>query len=108
MTFQEWEAKGKRLFGDDLLTWRFVCPSCGHVQSLQDFKDLEIDPNHAYGTMCIGRVDGAHHNVPIGTKPGPCNYHSGGLLNLNPIRVEHPDTGKPVRLFAFDESQVQP
>ena len=38
MTRAEWEAEGKRRFGDDMMTWRFVCPSCGHVQSANDYK----------------------------------------------------------------------
>ena len=36
---EEWKAEATRRFGPDMLKWRFRCPMCGHVASVQDFKD---------------------------------------------------------------------
>tara|TARA_R110000796_G_scaffold41179_1_gene101903 strand:+ start:6367 stop:6615 length:249 start_codon:yes stop_codon:yes gene_type:complete len=49
---------GLEMFGNDPNQWEFVCPSCGHVQSCQDFLDLglwqrQVD-RHA-GYACIRR-----------------------------------------------------
>lgn len=38
---EEWKAEATRRFGPDMLKWRFRCPMCGHVASVQDFKDAE-------------------------------------------------------------------
>jgi hypothetical protein len=98
--FREWEQEAIRRFGQHPSGWRFKCPCCGHVQSMQDFKDLGVDVNLAYFN-CVGRHDGKHMDVDMGTKPGPCNYTGGGLFNLNPVAVKHPETGGTVHVFAF-------
>jgi hypothetical protein len=65
------------------------------------FRDLGVkDPNLAYFN-CIGRYDGRHGGVQMGTRPGPCNYTGGGLFNLNPVAVLHPETGHTVQVFDF-------
>lgn len=103
MTLAEWQAKGAELFGRDAIKWRFVCPSCGHVQTPEDFRPYpDTNPETALFS-CIGRFDGKHGHVTIGTKPGPCNYTSGGLFNLNRVEVEMPD-GKKLRVFDFAEA----
>jgi len=98
--FEEWQGIAIRKFGEHPRNWKFKCPSCGHVQSMQDFKDLGVDVNLAYYN-CIGRHDGKHGRVAMGTKPGPCNYTSGGLFNISPTAVKHPETGDTLRVFAF-------
>jgi predicted RNA-binding Zn-ribbon protein involved in translation (DUF1610 family) len=35
LTREQWEAKGAELFGDDREAWRFVCPTCGNVASIE-------------------------------------------------------------------------
>jgi hypothetical protein len=52
---EAWRAEAVRRFGDDPLQWRFVCPSCGHVASCADFKELGVDPGRA-PHECIGRA----------------------------------------------------
>lgn len=92
MTKKEWEAEGQRRFGDDIMKWKFVCPSCGHVASVQDWKDAGATEGQV-AFSCVGRhVENAKEMCQ---KPGPCNYAGGGLIGLNPIEV---DGG---RYFAF-------
>src|SRR5690606_12328625 len=88
MTQEEWQAEGIRRFGKDLLKWRFVCPVCKHVQSVQDFKDLnrlDVLPDLSYYN-CIGRYQDTCRRFEE-EGPGPCDYTTGGLFNFCPLRV---------------------
>ena len=87
MTKQEWEAEGTRLFGEDQMQWKFVCPLCKHVQSVQDYKDAGSDPGMV-GFSCIGRVIAGSRDVLTDTGHGPCNYAGGGFIRLNPVDVD--------------------
>ena len=98
ITQAEWEETGRRLYGDNRLLWKFRCPSCGNVQCAEDFRQYKVEAANTYSN-CIGRFDGIHGDTPMGTIPGPCNYASGGLLNINPVCVEI--DGKQYFLFAF-------
>jgi hypothetical protein len=102
MTKKEWMAKGKTLFGEDFLKWRFVCPACRHVQAVGDFKlykDKGATPDSAR-CECIGRYDG-HIDVDMGAGQ-PCNYCGNGLFRLSPVLVID-ENSKETAAFAFDE-----
>jgi hypothetical protein len=97
----DWIARAKELFGDDPLAWRFVCPSCGYVASIADYKAAGA-PRSAVAFNCIGRYTGATQE--IGTQGGgPCNYTGGGLFRLNPVTVRFEDSAK-AQVFAFAEA----
>ena len=100
MTFAEWNAEGERRFGSDRMLWRFVCPSCGHVASVADWKAVGA-PEGAVAFSCVGRY--LPHCSEMCVKPGPCNYAGGGLIGLNPVTVSDMD-GKLHDLFAFAEA----
>lgn len=103
-TYDEWVARGKKLFGGDIMEWAFVCPSCGHVQRVKDFKPVGGKPDHAY-SMCIGRFypnpkrafGGDGKSWEKGE--GPCDYTSGGLFNINPVAIVK--DGKEMSAFDF-------
>jgi len=108
-TLAEWRAKGAALFGDNFMKWKFVCPVCGHVASVQDWKDAGA-PVTSAAFSCVGRWAGPHPEVHKGTfgpngipGKGPCNYAGGGLFGLNPVLVIDPD-GVELRAFAFAEA----
>jgi hypothetical protein len=104
MTLAEWEAEGKRRFGENKMAWRFVCPSCGHVATPADWKAAGAGPGEV-AFSCVGRhMDRA---VTLGERPGPCNYAGGGLFRLNPVIVTTPD-GKEEAYFDFAEGVVVP
>lgn len=89
MTVKEWRADGERRFGKNQLNWKFKCPACGHVASVQDYKDANA-PTGTIGFSCIGRyLEGTPPREALGVKgKGPCNYAGGGLIGLNPVEVD--------------------
>ena len=102
MTKEEWLAKGKELFGEDMFQWRFVCPGCGNIQSVNDFKQYKekgASPNSA-SNECIGRYSDGNSWLNTGGKKQPCDYAGYGLLNICPVKVI--DGEKKIYSFAFD------
>jgi len=86
MTREEWYAEGRKRFGDDVMTWQFACPVCGHIASVQDYKDAGA-PEGAVAYSCVGRYLPVCSNAFSG-EPGPCNYAGGGLFRLNPVHID--------------------
>jgi hypothetical protein len=91
------------LFGKDEMKWRFVCPVCKHVQSIQDYKDAGA-PKDAVAFSCVGRWIDRSRSVVTGKGKGPCNYAGGGLFRLNPVEVVM-ENGEVTHTFAFDEGK---
>jgi len=89
----DWEAKGVELFGEDRCNWRFVCPSCGDVQSVntakKNYPELK-GKGWAPAQECIGRY----------LEDAGCNWCSYGLFR-GPLLIELED-GKEVGYFDFD------
>lgn len=93
MTREEWLAEGESRFGADIRKWKFVCPVCGHIASVQDYQDAKA-PETAIAFSCVGRWAGVNEKWLDGksdakrVKPwGPCDYAGGGLFALNPLQV---------------------
>lgn len=99
MTYAEWSNEGHRLFGDDEMQWRFVCPSCGHVAKVADWKAAGA-PESTVAFSCVGRWLPQCSEAFI-KGAGPCNYAGGGLFEINPVVVVRLD-GRETRAFAFD------
>jgi len=109
MTRDEWLEEGRRRFGEDFMAWKFVCPICGHVQSVADFreyKDQGASPDSAT-FHCIGRYQEscrrAFGDYKEDGKPGPCDYTAGGLFRLAPVHIDV-GTDEPRHAFAFAEA----
>lgn len=103
LTFEEWEAEGERRFGPDRMTWRFVCPVCGHITSVKGWRDAGAGSGEV-AFSCIGRHVGAARRAFGGEGSGPCDYAGGGLFRLNPVRVLCSD-GDVLRLFEFADAE---
>lgn len=96
----EWQAKAIELFGKDPLTWRFVCPSCGHIAPVSAWRDAGA-PENTVAFSCVGRwIEGTSDKKTFNQKGGPCTYAGGGLFRLNPVKVTDPD-GKVHTMFDF-------
>jgi len=98
---EEWIEEGRRLYGPNTDLWRFRCPSCGHIQSVLDFKRYRgkgATPSCAY-CNCIGRYSGTKNEI-FSTEQ-PCNYALYGLITLDHnIVVSDDGTKQPVFKFA--------
>lgn len=95
MFYDEWMAKGKKLYGDNPLDWRYKCPQCGHVQTPREFKEKGIDPNQAI-TCCASRYW-------LGGKD-TCKWTTGGLLRIGGVYVITKEF-HPVLAFAFADEE---
>jgi hypothetical protein len=107
LTVEEWRAEAIAKFGPDEMQWKWVCPSCGHVCTTQDYKDAGAKSG-AVGYSCIGRFiqHGSREKVheAFGKKDGgPCNYAGGGLIGINPVTVIDEQGGKH-HMFAFADN----
>lgn len=58
---EEWKAEATRRFGPDMLKWRFRCPMCGHVASVQDFKGRRGKISELRLQECLGPVHRQGH-----------------------------------------------
>lgn len=98
ITERAWNKEGERLFGKDRMRWRFVCPVCGHVASVADWKKVGATEGEV-AFSCVGRhVPGAREAFTKGK--GPCTYAGGGLIGMNPVRIKRAN-GKTTDVFEF-------
>jgi hypothetical protein len=90
-TKDEWYVEGERLFGKERQEWKFRCPVCNYVQSLNDFLKNGVDKQKAHQMIafsCLGRV-----------VPGKgCDWTLGGFLQAHKAMMDD----SPV--FEFDGS----
>lgn len=86
LTKSEWYAEGVRRFGPDETTWAFVCPACGHRQTVADYEAAGAPEGHV-AFSCVGRAFPTCREAFGGKGPGPCNYAGGGLFAINPVTI---------------------
>jgi hypothetical protein len=84
MTVEEFFAEAVEKFGTDKGNWKFICPSCGHVASVAEWK--AAGGESGAGFSCIGRWIGAKIQA-FEKGEGPCNYAGGGLICISPVEV---------------------
>jgi len=85
-SLDDWRKEAVRLFGSDPMKWRFICPSCGHIATVQEWKDAGA-PEGAVAFSCVGRWL-VKKEEAFQKGKGPCNYSGGGLFRLNPVSVK--------------------
>ena len=107
----DWLKVGMERFGANPKAWKFVCPNCGNVQTIQDFIDLrehgiEVKDAQVAYFNCIGRYDTRIPPEKIGrlmeNPLSPCDYTMGGLIPLCKTVVIDED-GNENRVFEFAE-----
>lgn len=98
-TLEKYYEECSKRFGTNLHNWKFVCPVCGHVQSVQECRGVGM-PLEAIAFSCIGRWTGAGPYQPGSS--GPCNYAGGGLFRLNPVYLTDTKT------TAFELAPAEP
>lgn len=77
-SFQEWNAKGKELYGEDTLKWEFRCPSCKKVHSFESLKEQikKGIPSQRFGILKHG--DTVH--IEDACYQPDCNWVANGLF----------------------------
>lgn len=112
ITHQEWQARGRELFGDNVNLWLFICPSCGQVQNRLDwlaYGTAQPEADRRLGFDCIGiraeevcpgsgAVDFMERSAGAG-----CLYTSAGLFPISPVTIEMGTAEDPFDrpVFAF-------
>ena len=99
MTYADWKAEGEKKFGPDYLKWQFICPVCGHVASVRDYRAVGAVDGEI-GFSCIGRRIERSRSAFFERGNGPCDYTGGGLFGLNPVKIQMPN-GKIIAAFKF-------
>jgi hypothetical protein len=101
---EEWKAEAIQRFGENPDNWAFVCPACGHVATISNFKFLGEAADSA-AQQCIGRVN-SRGMKPADAKSNEygCDWAAFGLFGtLGKGRtVEFPD-GTTIEVFDFAE-----
>ena len=91
MNKEEFKEEAIKRFGEDMMNWKFICPVCGNVASVADYKRVGT-PEGAVAFSCIGRwmpnAYKAFGSNDKSTPKKPCDYAGGGLFGLNPMEVE--------------------
>ena len=105
LTLEQWLEEGLKRFGRDANRWKFVCPSCGHIASVADWRNSGALEG-AVAFSCVGRwmsLGKAAERAAFRRAGGPCNYAGGGLIGLNPVQVMK--DGVIHRLFEFAKGE---
>jgi hypothetical protein len=77
-SFQEWNAKGKELYGEDNKKWEFRCPSCKKIQSFESLKEQMKKgiASQRYGIL----KSGDNVNIECSCYQPDCNWVANGLF----------------------------
>lgn len=94
LDYEVWIEKAKEFFGKDSFDWKFKCPSCNHVQSINlmlqhnpSLKAEEIQNSVFFN--CEGRY----------TERYGCDWSLGGLFQIHKVEVNF--NGKICQVFEF-------
>jgi hypothetical protein len=112
LSFDDWGEEGRFLFGNDILLWKFRCPSCGYVAAVKDWMAAGA-PEGAIAFSCLGRylkvdkdLEAVYEMATFKKKGGPCLYAGGGLIRLNPVQIIRKDGTVYMRVFEFDRPKT--
>lgn len=102
MDESEWNDLGRRLFGDDRTQWRFRCPTCGNVMSIEIARTMPAEQlaklresKWSIEQECIGRY------VDAG-----CDWSAYGLFS-GPFFVVVRGSGNKTPVFGFDSGSAE-
>lgn len=78
-SLKAWKAEGLKRFGTDLSKWKFICPKCGRVNAVWEFKEADgsiRDAANEAAQNCVGKYTpykGCEFRVP--DKEDICRAH---------------------------------
>jgi len=84
ISHENWKLMGELIFKtSDMNKWKFICPSCGYIASVKDYRDALI-PSTFIAEYCIGNWIGVRGDVNQWGQ-GPCGFK--GDYETNPVHV---------------------
>lgn len=103
ISVEDWNKKGNELFGKTRVRWRFQCPSCKNVQTIEDFVKLQ-----KIGVSLRSAIIFCRNNF----KQIPKNVLSLAECDFNTIDNSHPELilivkedGKKIPILPFFENR---
>lgn len=99
----EWRREGERRFGNDIMKVKFKCPMCGHVASVQDFKDAGAKSADCAYTECLGRYKGK--GSPKKNDHSGCNWCAYGLFGIPKGGVYVINNNEKIHIFDYADSE---
>lgn len=78
MKWTDFLAEGRKRFGPNREVWRFLCPACGHVQSIADFMARHPEAKRPEVVSWIFFSCEGRHDKSVG-----CNWSLGGLIHIH-------------------------
>lgn len=108
ISLDKWREEAVRRFGKNPDNWGFVCPACGHIATVGEFRALGANPNQAL-QECIGRVNGKGADGMKGLDVGfGCNWAAYGLFRtLGKGIIVKPEDEKTVEVFDFAPATIK-
>ena len=99
LSHREWINEAIELFGKDSKEWKFVCPSCGHIQSIKSVLEHNpsLDSNDIQNWIhynCEGRINEGEG----------CVWTLGGLFHIHKLEVIYQEKTIPSFEFAKEVS----
>jgi hypothetical protein len=95
ITIEQWRDRASELLGEPFDTGfmrlTFVCPACGNVASMAEFKAAGASEPSAAAQNCIGRF-----SLDKG-----CDWAAYGLFDICTLHVDFLDGKKPTPVFEF-------
>lgn len=74
---------GEKMFGPDKSKWKFKCPICGHVQSMESVERHYVSEHGRSKFEAVKKYIYVYYNCEGRTNPSHgCNYSTGGLFKL--------------------------
>jgi hypothetical protein len=91
ISLEDWQKEGEKLFGKDMKKWKFKCPQCKGIQTLQEFIEIGVEkPENVFFYSCIGRF----------IEDRGCDWSLGGLLQIHKTEVIV-ENEKKIPVFEF-------
>ena len=94
LSYKEWINKAIELFGKDSKNWGFVCPSCGHIQSVKSVLEHNPSLNPEDVKKWINYSCEGRYNEGEG-----CDWTLGGLFKIHKLEINY--LGKEIPSFEF-------
>lgn len=94
LSYEEWVDKAMELFGKDRKDWKFVCPICGHIQSIKSVLEHNpsLNPEDIQKWIhysCEGRANEGQG----------CYWTLGGIFKIHKVEISY--LGKDIPSFEF-------